>query len=78
MLSDVRTPLADFFSILLEPHPRGHNRPYQLERQGDPGLERWQRKACRFLGEPSAGNHGHGEIQKALLQWLPQADAPLG
>ena len=63
---------------LLERHSGIHDRPHQLERQGGPGLERRQREARRFLGKPGAGNHSDREIQKTLLQRLPQRYTPLG
>ena len=61
----------------LESYSNIHDRPYQLEGQGSSWLERRQREACRFLGKPGAWNHGDREIQKALLQRLPQCHAPL-
>ncbi len=64
--------------LLLEGHPRLYNRSYKFERQGGSWLERWQREARRFLGKPGAWNHRDCEIEKAVLQRLPQRHMSLG
>ena len=67
-----------WLALSLERDPRVYNRSHKFERQGGSWLERWQGKACRFLGKPGAWNDGDCEIEETLLQRLSQRDMSLG